>query len=210
MDDNVIETLNKAIKNKETISIVYNGGSQPHTQRPVIPLHFKGENKLLATDLIAIEEKTFDVSKIEIPNDFSNIPVYKRTKTVKNIIIYGSLYDFYTAKVEELKQLGWYVYFDKERENEDNNELLLLYESEKQENVRPKIELSFKQYSGTTEDEMGNLKNVKRKKPYVLFVEEDFYGTGLKSLISYGKYKTIDEVATLFMEKAKELSPNKK
>ena len=68
MDKNVEHVLVDAIENKQSLTVVYLGGSQPGTLRNISPISINGD-KLRARCHSSGAVKVFNLGKIQLPSD---------------------------------------------------------------------------------------------------------------------------------------------
>jgi hypothetical protein len=102
----IYERLNSAAKSKESITIIYNGGSQPGRKRRIIPA-LVTSRVLHAKDISTGEMKTYIVEKIEVVTEDSPAKEYVAGET--DLPHYSSLMEAFERRIEELRSLGWHV-----------------------------------------------------------------------------------------------------
>lgn len=95
--------FNDAIAAKETITVVYHGGSRPGTKRQLKPIRVT-EKELWAQDVLTGSRKLYRLCKIEIVPWDSPLPEYA-TASIEAIDPAGSL----KHEAEEMRALGWHV-----------------------------------------------------------------------------------------------------
>lgn len=109
------EILKKAARLKETVTIVYSGGSQPGSKRQIIPSKVARE-EIYALDLATHNTKNFKISKITIvPGDFDAVaydPNKISIKSDKVKITEDDIYFFLSLLKNEVSSLGWHIKVD--------------------------------------------------------------------------------------------------
>lgn len=102
----LLKRLAHCAQQKTALMIKYSGGSQPGTNRQVMPLIIT-ETHLRAREIATNRTKTFALKKIEIVDEGSSGAEYKPTAKIDNQTT--DLSRVFIGEVEGLKNLGWEV-----------------------------------------------------------------------------------------------------
>ena len=101
-----VEVLRKAIEEKQSLKITYQGGSFPGQVREIHPLTIEND-RLRARCKHTQKAKVFIINKIRIASS-SDGPVWGTPVEQK----YDSLNDFLTEHGENFKNIGWHIEVD--------------------------------------------------------------------------------------------------
>jgi hypothetical protein len=102
----ISDRLRSLARQRESITILYHGGSQPGTKREIFPISVTGK-RVRARELANDEVKTFSLDKIEIVAEDYAAKDYVSREKVDNQV--RNLLDVLKNEVQELEQLGWEV-----------------------------------------------------------------------------------------------------
>ena len=105
-----LQALTQAIRDRRTIRIVYDGGSQPGSQREIRPLRVAGSS-LWAFCMASGRAKQFLLSKIRIPSEDGGISAYA-AETMTRPTAPRRLTEALGSQRSELEQMGWHVQLD--------------------------------------------------------------------------------------------------
>ncbi len=206
--ENILEKLKTNIGKGETINIVYYGGSQPGSTRPIVPVKISGD-KLTAVCLNSKKSKQFILSKIEIADK-----VYEHSTLDYNPSVttrpkkYETLSQLLDDKQKFLKTLGWHIEcgsktFQITPSHEQQHEYLYLFSRFKNGKLRKTcdIELTFELlrwdtiYESSDQGEPVNIK--KRSRPWIVRGKNQDTKT----------YGNLDKAVGLFLDWAELLKP---
>lgn len=123
--------LMSAAKTGEVLTIVYNGGSQPGSQRQIAPISFSG-NKVWARCFPQNAVKSLSLHKIALPND--NEPLKQYDPDFKPTQVYENLTAFFSVEQQKLTDIGWHVAH--EIEPDSKNERVAVYVKLKKGGIR--------------------------------------------------------------------------
>lgn len=186
--------IQKAIKDGEVLTIIYQGGSQPGSKREIKPIKII-ESKLRARCMSSEAVKSFLISKISIidKNEELDTPDWKNKD--KQIDHYESIESLLEKKQDYFVALGWHV--------EQNPNMLSLHSRFKNGKVKKGADvlLSFEEFDyAVFVDDDGEVHSedpVKRQRPWVISAKS-------KDTRTYGSF---DNAVHTFLEWAQSLAP---
>lgn len=191
-----LDELQAALNNNQILTVKYFGGSQPGAVRQIAPIEIK-DDKLRAKCYFSNKIKLFKVEKIEILHD--TIPSTDKIwdPKFKHTPVYNNLESVFKQNITLLENLGWYL-------NSSKNEISL---HGRFKNGNPKkgsdVSITFEEYTYDLiyDDDLDDFikdNHRKRTRPWVVMAKN----------MEAKTYKKLDHAVDLFIEKAKEMSPN--
>lgn len=106
--DEIIQFLEKAIASRSSVTIKYNGGSQPGSIREITPTKISGD-RIFAFCTASNANKSFVISKIEIPEIGNNVDYDAAFKHMFEFDEQNGLFPLYDKFCTEWEEYGWAV-----------------------------------------------------------------------------------------------------
>ncbi|MDZ6762810.1 hypothetical protein U4W44_22950 [Escherichia coli] len=194
MDKNVEHVLVDAIENKQSLTVVYLGGSQPGTLRNISPISINGD-KLRARCHSSGAVKVFNLGKIQLPSDSCAISMHYGDLEVKAYETMQSVNDNFHALYPEGR---WGVDFNEHRfalfdffkngKRKKTAFMAIEFRERDEEKIITGVTIDIG-ISGTVISEKSR---IPKTRPWVVVGPE--HG-------EYSTYSTLDKAATAFFER---------